>query len=108
MIGHRPCELKLWVEAGARGGGPRCGDTQLAERALLDLAHAFGADPVIAGDVAQRPRRAAEAVTGAQDLALAIVEAPDEVAEVEAVRPLLDAIVRVLGLRVGDQVSDRA
>src|ERR671921_1483726 len=99
MIGHRPCELNLWVRSAARGSGPRCGDTQLAERALLDLAHAFGADPVVAGDVAQRPRRAAKSVAGAQDLTLAIVEAPDEVTEVDAVRPLLDALVCMLGLR---------
>ena len=93
--------------SGPRGSGPRCGVAQLAERALLDLAHAFCADPVVLGEVAQRLRRASKTVTGAQDRALAFIEAPDEVGQVEAVRPILDALVRLLGLRVGDQVPDR-
>jgi hypothetical protein len=59
------------------------------------------------GDVAQRPRRASKAVPGVQDRALTVIEAPDEVVEVDAVRLILDALVRPLGLRVGDLASDR-
>ena len=54
------------------------GGSELAERALLDLPHALGAEPDPLADVAQGLLGAVEAVAGAQDHPLAVVEACEQ------------------------------
>jgi len=55
----------------AAGGGP----AQLAERSLLNLAHALAAEPDLLPDVAKRLLGAFEAIACAKDHPLAVVEA---------------------------------
>ncbi len=62
----------------AGGGGAVRGGAELAERAILDLAHALAgqADPL--ADLSQSLLVAVEPVVGAEDRPLALIEAAEQ------------------------------
>jgi hypothetical protein len=93
-----------------RGHGPRAGGAvgELAhtlQRAVLDLAHALGAESEHDGELAQRAgRRRSEPVPRPDHHALALTEAPHERGDPLDVQPRDRVVVRVLRARVGQHV----
>jgi hypothetical protein len=94
----------LWVGVAL----PEGGRTQLPERAVLDLADAFGAHSELGRDVSQALRRTGQTKARAHDGALAVAEATEQVAQFAGGDPGDDPLVLVLGERVCDQLAEGA
>src|SRR5689334_5512771 len=86
---------------------PRC-DAQLAERALLDLAHALGAHTEPVCKLTERPRRPVDTVVPADDRALAVGQDLEEARQLVQLEPPRHVLVRVLRSRIDEELSDAA
>src|SRR4051794_9394795 len=82
------------------------GLVQLAERVLLDLAHALSADPQRPGELAERPLRAADPETAAQNAPLPVAELAEQRRELGREQLLGHPVVGVLGRWVTQEVAE--
>src|SRR3954451_24607120 len=80
---------------------------ELAERPLLELAHALRAHPEAATDLTQALLWPVDAVAGAQDVALALGQPGQQAEQVLELDGVEHALVLALGHRVDEHVAER-
>src|ERR1700761_7491592 len=75
---------------------------QLLKRAVLYLANTLGTDTEPGGDLAERLRRAAEAVARADHGSLTLVQVREQIGDRSGQPARVDTLIRVLGGNVGE------